>query len=203
MSGRYSIIYADPPWQYRDKAHAGKRGVDYKYPTMTIDDICRLDVASVCEDNAALFMWATMPLLAEGLRVMESWGFTYKTVAFVWVKTYPKAGTPFWGMGSWTRANAEIVMLGIKGRPKRISASVHQIVHAPTIEAPIERHSKKPDIFRDRIVELMGDVPRLEMFARQAPEGWDTWGNEVDCSLDIGMRPPVTGERPRVIAGGR
>ena len=181
-SGGYEIIYADPPWQYRDKQTAGARGAGFKYDTMSLDDICRMDVPSLSAPSATLFMWATMPQLPAAFQVMEWWGFTYKTVAFVWVKTYPKAGTHFMGMGSWTRANAEVVLLGVRGKPKRISASVRQVV-----VAPIERHSKKPDIFRDKILELMGDRPRLEMFARQASEGWDLFGNEVESDVDIGV----------------
>lgn len=180
-AGPYSVIYADPPWSYRDKQVAGERGAGFKYDTMSIEAICRLGVVSLAAQHCALFMWATMPLLAEGLRVMEAWGFTYKTAAFVWVKTNSKAGTPFWGMGSWSRANAELVLLGVRGKPQRVSAGVHQIVHAPR-----EAHSKKPDEVRQRIVQLMGDVPRVELFARESPEGWDVWGNEVECDIELG-----------------
>ena len=80
----------------------------------------------------------------------------------------------FWGLGFWTRSNPEICLLAVKGKPKRVSASVHSV-----IQAPIEQHSKKPAETRDRIVQLMGDVPRVELFARQTAEGWDCWGNEV------------------------
>ena len=78
------------------------------------------------------------------------------------------------GMGNWTRSNPELCLLAIKGKPKRISASVHSV-----IDTPIERHSKKPDIVRDKIVSLCGNLPRIELFARQKTEGWDVWGNEV------------------------
>lgn len=93
---------------------------------------------------------------------MEAWGFVYKTVAFVWIKKNKKADSLFWGMGYWTRANAELCMLATAGQPKRRSASVHQV-----ILSPIEEHSKKPDVVRERIVELLGDLPRVELFARQ------------------------------------
>lgn len=109
---------------------------------------------------------------------MEAWGFEYKTAAFVWVKKYAKSGKNFWGMGAYTRANAEVCLLGIssgfKAGEKIISHKVHQI-----IEAPYEGHSTKPDETRRRIVELLGDVPRIELFARQRADGWDAWGNEV------------------------
>ena len=103
-----------------------------------------------------------------------------KTVAFAWVKQNKKANTLFWGMGYWTRANVELCILATKGRPRRKSAGVHQVVLAP-----VEEHSKKPDIVRDKIVTLMGDLPRIELFARQTPPGWDVWGNEVDSDITL------------------
>ena len=125
-------------------------------------------------------MWITFPLLREAWDVIESWGFTYKSVAFVWVKQNKKTPSLFWGMGYWTRANAELCIIATKGSPKRQSKSVHQV-----IMSPIEQHSKKPDITRDRIVDLMGDVPRIELFARQKTEGWDVWGNEAPDSVEL------------------
>lgn len=123
-------------------------------------------------------MWATFPNIAEAIKVLEAWGFVYKTAAFVWVKTYAKSERPFWGMGAYTRANAEVCLLGVspgfKARERIRSHRVHQV-----ITAPVEGHSKKPDETRRRIVELLGDVPRLELFARDRAPGWDAWGNEV------------------------
>lgn len=128
--------------------------------------------------GCVLFMWATFPQVADALRVMEAWGFTYKTAAFVWVKKNRKSNTPFWGMGAYTRANAEICLLGVTPdfRPAAQikSHAVHQI-----IEAPIMAHSVKPDETRRRIVQLLGDVPRIELFARQCVPGWDAWGDEI------------------------
>ena len=111
--------------------------------------------------------------LNEVFDVIKAWGFEYKTVAFTWVKKY-RNGDNFMGMGRWTRANAEVCLLATKGKPKRISASVRQI-----IESVPERHSKKPDIVRDKIVELCGDLPRIELFARERAEGWSSWGLEI------------------------
>ena len=109
---------------------------------------------------------------------MEAWGFSYKGAAFVWVKKTRKSGGNFWGMGQYTRANAEVCLLGVskgfKASEQVKSHRVHQIV-----EAPVGRHSEKPDEVRRRIVELLGDVPRIELFARERAEGWDAWGNEV------------------------
>jgi len=147
---------------------------------MSIEDICNLPIDKIASDNCALFMWVTFPTLEEGLRVIKNWGFNYKTVAFVWIKQNKKTPSLFWGLGFWTRANAEICILATRGRPKRVSAKVHQV-----IISPIEEHSKKPDEARKRIVELLGDLPRIELFARQKTKDWDVWGNEVECDIDL------------------
>ena len=105
---------------------------------------------------------------------MKEWGFKYKTCGFTWVKRNKVADTWFFGLGSWTRANAEICLLGTRGRIPRVSNKVSQVV-----DTHIEEHSKKPAIVRDRIVELVGALPRIELFARQTVDGWDCWGNEV------------------------
>lgn len=178
---KYSIIYADPPWQYKvySKKGAG-RSAESHYPTMSIEDIRALPVGELADRDCALFLWITFPMLLDALTVIKAWGFTYKTVAFAWVKQNKKASTLFWGMGYWTRANVELCILATKGRPRRKSAGVHQVVLAP-----VEEHSKKPDIVRDKIVTLMGDLPRIELFARQSPPGWDVWGNEVDSDITL------------------
>ena len=171
---KYNIIYADPAWSYKDKASAGKRGASYKYATQSQKWICNLPVQDISANNCILFLWITMPKLNEVMEVIESWGFEYKTCGFTWVKKNKKKDSWFWGMGRWTRANAELCLIATKGKPKRINAAVHSI-----IDTPIERHSKKPDEVRDKIVELVGDLPRIELFAREKVKGWDCWGNEV------------------------
>ncbi len=171
---KYQIIYADPPWNYKDKAKAGNRGAGCKYNTQSTDYIKNLPVSQIADKDCALFMWVTMPKLNECWDVIQGWGFTYKTVAFTWVKRNKVADSYFWGMGSWTRANAELCLLATKGRPKRVDAGVHSI-----IDTPIERHSKKPDETRTRIVKLLGDLPRIELFAREHTEGWSAWGDEL------------------------
>ena len=133
----------------------------------------QLPVQDITADNAICFMWMTFPMIREGISVMEAWGFTPKTVGFTWGKLYSN-GKPFMGMGCWTRSNSEVCYIGIKGRPKRVSAAVRSLV----LTVP-ERHSKKPDIVRDKIVELCGDLPKIELFARERHAGWDAWGNEV------------------------
>lgn len=176
----HDVIYADPPWAYSQGGNTkSSHGIAKQhYPTMTTAEICALPVREIVRDGAACFMWATFPNITEAIKVMEAWGFTYKTAAFVWVKKNRKQGGNFMGLGAYTRANAEVCLLGVtpgfKAKTQIRAHNVHQI-----IEAPFEGHSKKPDETRQRIVELLGDVPRLEMFARQRADGWDAWGNEA------------------------
>jgi len=172
--GKYNVILADPPWEYRDRCHAGERGAAYKYPIMKIADIKALPVQQLAADDCALFLWITMPNLQLGLDTAAAWGFEYKTVAFTWIKLNKKQPTLFWGMGSYTRANAEMVLLATKGKIRRVDAGVHSVV-----QTKIGKHSEKPDEVRRRIVRLLGDVPRIELFARQVVPGFDCWGNEV------------------------
>jgi len=175
---KYNIIYADPPWQY-DRGRC-QGGVDKCYPTMTPDELCQLPVQGICDDNAILFLWATFPKLPEALRVIKAWGFQYKSVAFVWLKQNKCGEGWYYGLGFWTRGNAEICLLATKGKPKRASNRVHQF-----IISPLRGHSRKPDETREKIVQLMGDLPRVELFARQKTEGWDVWGNEVDPDIQL------------------
>lgn len=171
---KYNIIYADPPWSYKDKALSGNRGAGCKYQTQSKDWIDNLPVKEIAADDCVLFLWVTMPKLNECWDLITKWGFEYKTVAFTWVKKNKKSNSLFWGMGRWTRANAELCLLATKGKPKRINAGVHSV-----IESKIEVHSKKPDETKTRIVKLLGDLQRIELFARQKTVGWDTWGDEV------------------------
>jgi N6-adenosine-specific RNA methylase IME4 len=180
MSKKYKIILADPPWSYKDKAKSGKRGVEYKYSTMKLPELKALDISTISDDDCALFMWATAPLLPEAIALMEAWGFKYKTVAFTWVKHHAKSGKLCWGMGNYTRANPEFVLLGIKGKPKRLDAGVHSVINAAR-----GAHSAKPHEVQDKIVKLLGDIPRAEMFARHPMKGWDVWGDEVVCDFNI------------------
>ncbi len=175
---KYSIIYADPPWQYEMKK--GQGVAENHYSTMGIKEICSLPVQELCDKDCALFLWVTFPQLSEAFKVIDAWGFRYKTVAFVWVKQNKSGKGYFFGLGYWTRSNAEICLLAVRGKPKRISKKVFQL-----IVSPLQEHSKKPEEARRRIVELMGNLPRIELFARQQSPGWDVWGNEVESSLDM------------------
>ena len=176
---KYKVIYADPPWAYKvwSKKGAG-RSAESHYPTMDIAAIKALPVGELADKDCALFLWITFPMLREAWGVMDAWGFTFKTVAFVWIKQCRKSDGLFTGMGYWTRANAEICLLATRGRPKRTARDVKQV-----ILSHVERHSQKPEEARRRIEALMGDVPRIELFARASPPGWDVWGNEVASTL--------------------
>jgi N6-adenosine-specific RNA methylase IME4 len=173
---KYQIIYADPPWSYRNgKGHPRWAAeVTNHYETMTIDDIKALPVQDITDDNAILFLWVTFPNLQEGLDTLKAWGFKYKTLGFSWIKTNPKSGTPFFGVGYYTKSNCEVCLIGTKGKAPKESNKVSSVILEPR-----EAHSKKPAIVREKIVELCGDVPRIELFARQTAPGWDSWGNEV------------------------
>lgn len=170
----YSVILADPPWKYSDKSlHRG--GSERHYQTMTPQEIGRLNVQAIAARDAVLFLWVTNPLIVRGVHnyVAERWGFELKTAAFVWGKMAGN-GKPSTGMGHWTRANPEICFIGTRGSPKRAHADVNSLIIAPRME-----HSAKPPEVRDRIVRLCGDVPRIELFARERVPGWDAWGDQV------------------------
>jgi N6-adenosine-specific RNA methylase IME4 len=175
---KYNIVYADPPWQYQQTGVQG--AAERHYPTMDIMDICHLPISEIAAKDSALFLWVTFPQMPEALRVIKKWGFTYKTVAFIWLKKNKKADSWFYGLGFWTRGNCEICLLATRGHPRRQSASVHQF-----IISPLEAHSKKPDITREKILTLMGDLPRVELFARQQTPGWDVWGDEIENNIDL------------------
>ena len=171
----YDIIYADTPWYFKTYSNKGnKRSAIQHYNCMSIDDIYNLPINSICNNDCILFLWVVDPMLPEAMEVIKKWGFKFKTVAFTWVKENKKSEGYFTGLGYWTRANPEMCLLATKGKPKRISKAVRQLIISKRQE-----HSKKPDEIRDRIVELCGDLSRIELFARQRVQGWDCWGNEV------------------------
>lgn len=182
---KYQIIYADPPWEYKQSGSVkNSRGMaKQQYSTMSTKEICTLKVSEISEDGGVLLIWATFPNIGEALKVIEAWGFIYKTAAFVWVKKNKNLSN-FWGMGAYSRANSEVCLLAIKKRTKAKqivkSHAVHQIV-----ESVIEKHSKKPEEVRQRIVKLFGDVSKVELFARQKTEGWDIWGNELENDVEL------------------
>ena len=182
---KYNIIYADPPWKYRKSGGIkSARGLAKKYySTMDIKDIKAIPVQDISDRNCYLFLWVTAPCIQEGLDVLKAWGFELFTIAFTWIKTNKIADSLFWGMGNATRANAEYVLLGRKGKLERKAKNIHSV-----LLSKIESHSKKPDEIRRRIELLYGNIPRIELFARPPKDrlfedksfsGWDVWGNEV------------------------
>lgn len=183
-AGPYGVIYADPPWSFRSWSDKGKnrapdamvrqKGLaERHYATMGLADIKALPVADVAAKDSALFLWAIDCMLPEALDLMQVWGFTFKTVAFTWVKQNRVSPTPAIGLGYWTRGNPEMCLLGTRGKPRRLSAAVRQLV-----EAPRREHSRKPDEVRERIEALLPG-PYLELFARSTAPGWTAWGDQV------------------------
>ena len=170
---KYQVIYADPPWSYNDKMTGHKAGAASHYETQSLDWIKSLPVKDLAAKDCVLFMWAVSPLLPEAFEVINAWGFKYKTVAFCWSKT-TKTGKWISNLGRCTMGNVELCLLATTGRPQRVVNNVKQLVIA---ERTI--HSRKPDEVRKRIVELMGDLPRIELFSREQLENWTVWGNEV------------------------
>jgi len=178
---KYQIIYADCPWSYFNGG-VPQGGVDAQYKTMELSDIKELPIHTITDNDCALFFWVTFPMLREGLAVIDSWGFKYKTNAFTWIKTNSNSMGFFFGIGYYTKSNAEICLLATKGDAHSFvkDNSISQMIMTPkTI------HSRKPPEVRERIVRLMGDRPRIELFARQKVEGWDCWGNEVESDIEL------------------
>ncbi len=178
--GHYGAILADPPWQFEVWSGKGTaRSAENHYDTMTMRDIARLPIDDLAAPDCALFMWCCWPSIQDAFRIVDAWGFTYKTCAFSWMKADPYRlfsddATPFAGMGYWTRSNTEPCLLATTGKPKRVSADVRQGIIAPRRE-----HSRKPDCVHGRIEKLVAG-PYLELFARAPRAGWDVWGNETD-----------------------
>lgn len=197
----YSVIYCDCPWYYKDKAKSGDRGAEFHYSCMKLSELCDMKtyIDSIAAPDSVLFMWATSPMLKDAMTVMEAWNFKFKIIAFTWIKTNKnpvksllvgenkylvteiddrgdfETYGDFMGMGNHTRSNAEFVLLGVRGKGiKRVSASVRS-----TVISPVREHSRKPDEVRRRIEDLYGDVPRIELFARERAIGWDYFGDEI------------------------
>jgi len=178
---KYSIIYADPPWRYNDKNCNG--ACEPHYNTMSIEEICKLPVYKIARKDAVLFLWTTYPMIRESMSVIHSWGFTYKSIGFQWIKKNKSGNGFFYGLGRWTRGNTEPCLIATTGKPKRVNKSVSQL-----ILSPIRGHSQKPDVVRHKIIKLMGDLPRIELFARQRFDGWDAWGNELSDNVQTFLK---------------
>lgn len=179
---RYALIYADPPWQYRDRGI--RASADRHYVTTPCADLERLPVWELAARDAILALWATGPMLPEALDLGHAWGFRYVTIGLTWIKTTRDNSRPAMGLGHWTRSASELCLLFRRGRPRRVDRAVPQVLHAPR-----QAHSAKPPEARDRLVRLLGDVPRIELFARDRVEGWDAWGNQAPGGSDVNLLP--------------
>ena len=182
---RYSIIYADPPWHYNGKLQYDKTGISelnedwqkpifissacFKYPTIKTCDLKDLGVSSIAEDDCLLFLWVTNPHLSQGIELGTSWGFDYKTVAFVWNKMNHNPG-------HYTVSYCELCLLFKRGRipSPRGSRNIKQLV-----ELPRNEHSEKPPQIAENIVKMFPYHSRIELFARDMKPGFDVWGLDV------------------------
>lgn len=172
---KYKVILGDCPWHYSDTRHGNTDYNALQYPTMKTDELCALPVKDIADKDCMLFMWTTGPMIKDCIKIMESWGFKLKTVAFVWVKLYKKTKQPVALMGQYTMSSCEFVLVGTNGKRNRVSKSVKQI-----IQTVRQGHSVKPTEVHKRIEELCGDVPRIELFARDTVPGWTCLGNGID-----------------------
>lgn len=192
--GHFGAILADPPWAFQAWYAGGWRtrpdGTRYysspsprssKYDTMSADDIAAMPVSDLAADDCVLFLWGCWPHLPEALQVIDGWGFTYKSCAFVWTKAnarqidmFKEDVTPDMLLGYWTRANTEFCLLATRGKPKRAATDVRQAIVEPRRE-----HSRKPDCVHERIQRLVPG-PYLELFARAPRRDWTVWGNQTD-----------------------
>lgn len=166
--GIYNLILADPPWRY-NFSNSSKRAVENHYDSMSLDDICALKVAELAARDCVLFLWATIPKLPEAFRVLEAWGFAYKSAA-VW----RKSGM---GMGYWWRVDTELLLTATRGEPK---PPAPQERVSNVIDAAKGRHSEKPAAVWDLLERLYPEAKRLELFCREPRPGWDIWGNEIE-----------------------
>ncbi len=175
---KYKILYVDPPYLYKNFTEKKQGSPKKHYSGLTVNELCNLPVQNIADKNCVLFLWCPGTKIMDGdhIKIMSAWGFRPVTFAFVWKKTY-KNGNPYCGIGFYSRQDCEFCLLGIKGRLKRQSAKVRQ-----SIVAPMKRpHSSKPPEVRNKIVELFGDLPKIELFARPPiPSNWTATGLEYD-----------------------
>lgn len=174
-AGPFGCILADPPWSF--SSWSGVRGTPHRsagdhYDTMAAGALADLPIQALTAKDAALFMWVVDSHFDAALDLGRSWGFEFKTCAFVWVKSKP-GGWPHVGMGYWTRKQTEQCWLFTRGSPRRLSKGVEQIIHCPR-----GAHSAKPDRQYEAVEALVGG-PYLELFARSRRPGWSFWGDQV------------------------
>ena len=180
MNKKYNVIYADPPWYFKNFSKKGTgRNALAHYDCMSINDLRKLPVSKWAAKNCVLFLWVTDPILNQAMELLEDWGFKFKTVGFYWVKTNKNINPEklskknfFTGLGYWTRANPEQCWIATRGKPPRKGKDVPRLLISQRRE-----HSRKPDEIYNLIERLCGG-PYLELFSRKAVKGWDSWGKE-------------------------
>lgn len=216
---KYQVILADPAWKYNSRAHHETRfrgGACGHYDLMSTADICKIPVSTWADDNAVLFLWACFPMLADAFRVIEAWGFSYKTCGFTWLKANPKTPSPFFGVGYYTKSNAEPCLLATRGavemtpwgaaegeaetcllatRGGVLKPAVNTV--SQVIVAARSEHSAKPDEAMDRIDAMYPDAARLELFARRQRANWTCWGGELGYWLSERGVERMEQEEPR------
>jgi N6-adenosine-specific RNA methylase IME4 len=189
---KYQIIYADPAWNMGyvkggEKAGTVKGGSELPYKTMSDLDIMNMPIKDIIDDNAFLFMWITDNRIPKVQEFMEAWGFKYNSLAFIWNKISKyKEGVVRTTLTPYTRRSCEYCFMGTRGKVKDLVQDHYVLQYVPWA-SETRKHSVKPDEVRQRIVRLCGDLPRLELFAREKKEGWDVWGNEVNDSIIINI----------------
>lgn len=179
LNKKYQVFLIDPPWAYQSLAHHKSKfrgGACGHYSLMTINELKHLNLQAIADENSVMFLWGTAPMLPEQIKLMEHWGWKYKTVAFVWLKLNKNKNSFFMGPGHYTRANGEFLLFGTRGKcllPKDKS------ILQPVITR-YETHSHKPKEIHARI-DAMYPVPnKIELFATQITSGWDCFGMSID-----------------------
>lgn len=201
---KYNVIYADCPWDYDNKktgraldGTGANMAAGDKYKTITLEDLCNMPIKQITQKDCILFLWAVVPMMPEAFKVLDAWGFTYKTM-LTWRKVMSQ------GLGFWFRGQCEHLLVATKGAPKAFRQQVcnyyeseYELTDDQVYQHKVGNHSQKPDYFRQLIskaVQVSFEEPKkLELFARSRPgffpdyeyEGWDVYGNEVNNSISF------------------
>lgn len=181
---KYDIIYCDPPWDYKGQVQHRKKGEPTSggavnhYKTLTLSDLKKFDVQSLCADDCLLFLWSTSPHLDQAIDLLKSWGFAWATVGFAWDKQRVNPGF-------YTMSQVELCLIGKRGKipQPRGARNVRQLVSEMRGE-----HSSKPEEVRKRIEQMFPTQSKIELFARTKVQGWDSWGDEVEADIDLESR---------------
>lgn len=175
---KYQIIYVDPPWDYNE--NWGNGCVKHHYKSIAIDKLKELPIYKIVDNNCHLYLWVTCPFIQEGLDLVKAWGFKYKQI-ITWIKIYKK-GKIIMGLGYYFRVATEHCLFATRGKLPRLRKDLKNVMISPQL-----KHSEKPKEFKNVIIQHSGDLPRIELFAREKTEGWDVWGNEVESDIDLNI----------------